>query len=109
MGSVRCHGGELLLVARHCGGTGGARGAPACPLPEIPSPFYRSEHPVMSLSVLSLLSAGAAAPDGPPAWLQFAPFALILLVMWFMIGLPQMRQQKAVSYTHLTLPTNREV
>ena len=49
----------------------------------------------MSVSLLSLLSAGAAAPDGPPAWLQFAPFALILLVMWFMIGLPQMRQQKA--------------
>ena len=52
----------------------------------------------MSISLLSLLSAGAAAagaPEGPPAWLQFAPFALILVVMWFMIGLPQIRQQKA--------------
>ena len=50
----------------------------------------------MSVSLLSLLSAGAAAaPEGPPAWLQFAPFALILVVMWFMIGLPQIRQQKA--------------
>ena len=54
---------------------------------------------VSLLSLLSLLSAGAAAPAaaaGPPAWLQFAPFALILLVMWFMIGLPQMRAQKAL-------------
>ena len=50
----------------------------------------------MSVSLLSLLAAGTAAPDGPPAWLQFAPFALILLVMWFMIGLPQMRAQKTL-------------
>ena len=53
----------------------------------------------MSLSPLSLLSAAAnaaGAPDGPPAWLQFAPFALILIVMWFLIGMPQMRAQKAL-------------
>jgi preprotein translocase subunit YajC len=52
----------------------------------------------MSLAPLSLLSAAAnaaGAADGPPAWLQFAPFVLILVVMWFLIGLPQMRQAKA--------------
>jgi preprotein translocase subunit YajC len=52
----------------------------------------------MSASLLPLLSAAAnasGAPEGPPAWLSFAPFVLILGVMWFLIGMPQMRQQKA--------------
>ncbi len=53
----------------------------------------------MSLSVLSLLSAGAAAPgasDGPPALLSMAPYLLIPVVLWFVMFQPQMRAQKAL-------------
>ena len=48
----------------------------------------------MSLSILPVLAA-AAAPDGPPAWLQFLPIVGMGLVLWFLFLRPQMQQQKA--------------
>ena len=48
----------------------------------------------MSLSILPVLAA-AAAPDGPPAWLQFLPIVGMGLVLWFLFLRPQMAQQKA--------------
>ncbi|MBU6268054.1 MAG: preprotein translocase subunit YajC [Sphingomonadales bacterium] len=48
----------------------------------------------MSLPLISVLSAAAAAADGPPAWVQFLPMVAIVGVMWFLFLRPQMRQQK---------------
>jgi len=48
----------------------------------------------MSLTTLALLDAAAAAPDGPPALLQFLPLVAMGVAMWFLFLRPQMRQQK---------------
>jgi preprotein translocase subunit YajC len=48
----------------------------------------------MTTPVLSVLAAAAAAPDGPPAWMQFLPLVAMGVIFWFLILRPQMRQQK---------------
>ena len=48
----------------------------------------------MSTSVIDILSAAATAADAPPAWLQFAPLVAMVVIFWFLILRPQMRQQK---------------
>ena len=48
----------------------------------------------MSTSVIDILSAAATAGDAPPAWLQFAPLVAMVVIFWFLILRPQMRQQK---------------
>ena len=48
----------------------------------------------MSLNTLALLDAAAAAPEGPPALLQFLPLVAMGFAMWFLFLRPQMRQQK---------------
>ena len=49
-----------------------------------------------SASMLDLLAAGsaAAAPEAPPAWLQFLPLVAMGLIFWLLILRPQMRRQK---------------
>jgi len=47
----------------------------------------------MNTAILSLLAAGAA-PEAPPAWIQFLPLVAMGLIFWFLIIRPQMRQQK---------------
>ena len=49
-----------------------------------------------SVSMLDLLAAGAgaAAPAGPPAWLQFLPLVAMGVIFWLLILRPQMRRQK---------------
>jgi len=41
-----------------------------------------------------LAAASGAAPEAPPAWIQFLPFIAIGFIFWFLILRPQMRQQK---------------
>jgi len=48
----------------------------------------------MSTPLLTILAAGAAATDGPPAWLQYLPLVAIGGMMWFLFMRPQMRQQR---------------
>ena len=48
------------------------------------------------------------AYNGPKCGLLLAPLALLLLYMTRTEG-PEALDPGAVSYTHLTLPTNREV
>lgn len=48
----------------------------------------------MSMPVLSILAAGASASDSPPAWITFAPIALVVVVMYFLVFRPQVQQQK---------------
>ena len=45
-------------------------------------------------SSLLMLLAPAAAADAPPAWLQFLPLVAMVVIFWFLILRPQMRQQK---------------
>lgn len=47
-------------------------------------------------SMLDLLAAGtaAAAPEGPPAWVQLLPLVAMGLIFWLLILRPQMRRQK---------------
>lgn len=47
----------------------------------------------MNASALHLLSAAAAGQE-PPAWMQFAPFVLMIVVIWFFMLRPQMKRQK---------------
>jgi preprotein translocase subunit YajC len=49
-----------------------------------------------SASMLDLLAAGtaAAAPEAPPAWLQFLPLVAMGVIFWLLILRPQMRRQK---------------
>jgi preprotein translocase subunit YajC len=49
-----------------------------------------------SATLLDLLAAGtaAAAPEGPPAWLQFLPLVAMGAIFWLLILRPQMRRQK---------------
>lgn len=47
----------------------------------------------MNTTTLNLLSA-AAAPDAPPAWMQFLPLVAMGVIFWFLILRPQMRRQK---------------
>ena len=48
----------------------------------------------MTSSVLSILAAGAAAAEAPPAWIQFMPLVAMGLIFWFLIIRPQMKRQK---------------
>ena len=48
----------------------------------------------MSTSILAILAAGAAAADGPPAWLQFLPLVAMGGLLYFLFLRPQMRQQR---------------
>ncbi len=43
--------------------------------------------------MLDFLSASTAA-SGPPQWLQFAPIVGMVVIFWFLIIRPQMKQQK---------------
>ena len=47
----------------------------------------------MQSSILSFLAASGAAAE-PPVWMQFVPFVLMIVVIWFLILRPQMRRQK---------------
>ena len=45
--------------------------------------------------MLDLLAASsAAAPEAPPAWLQFLPLVAMGVIFWLLILRPQMRRQK---------------
>ena len=46
--------------------------------------------------MLDLLAAAgaAAAPEAPPAWLQFLPLVAMGVIFWLLILRPQMRRQK---------------
>ena len=44
--------------------------------------------------MLDLMTAAASA-GAPPAWMQFLPFVGMILIFWFLIIRPQMKQQKA--------------
>ena len=44
--------------------------------------------------MLDFLAAGTAAA-APPGWLQFLPIVGMVVIFWFLIIRPQMRQQKA--------------
>lgn len=48
----------------------------------------------MSSSILSIMSAAAAAGDAPPAWMNFLPLVAMIAIFWFLIIRPQMRRQK---------------
>jgi preprotein translocase subunit YajC len=48
----------------------------------------------MNSSLLTVLSAAAAAGEAPPAWLQFLPLVAMVAIFWFLILRPQMRAQK---------------
>ena len=43
--------------------------------------------------MLDFLAAGTAAA-APPGWLQFLPIVGMVVIFWFLIIRPQMRQQK---------------
>ena len=43
--------------------------------------------------MLDFLAAGTSA--APPGWVQFLPIVGIMVVFWFLMIRPQMRQQKA--------------
>jgi preprotein translocase subunit YajC len=43
--------------------------------------------------MLDFLAAGSAA-GAPPGWVQFLPIVGMILIFWFLIIRPQMRQQK---------------
>ena len=44
--------------------------------------------------MLELLTAAAAAPEAPPAWINWLPIVGMVVIFWFLIIRPQMRQQK---------------
>ena len=44
--------------------------------------------------MLTILSAAAVNPAGPPAWMSFLPLVAMGFIFWFLILRPQMRQQK---------------
>ncbi|MBN8485455.1 MAG: preprotein translocase subunit YajC [Sphingomonadales bacterium] len=48
----------------------------------------------MSSSILSILSAAAAAGDAQPAWTGIVPLVAMIAIFWFLIIRPQMRRQK---------------
>lgn len=47
----------------------------------------------MQTSILNQLVAAAPA-GGPPAWAQYLPFVAMVVIFWFLILRPQMKQQK---------------
>lgn len=47
----------------------------------------------MQTSILNQLVAAAPA-GGPPAWVQYLPFVAMVVIFWFLILRPQMKQQK---------------
>ena len=48
----------------------------------------------VSLAMLDLLAAASSAADQPPAWTGWILPLGMLLILWFLIIRPQMRQQK---------------
>ena len=47
------------------------------------------------VSMLDILSAAASAGgDAPPAWISWLPILGMIVIFWFLIIRPQMRQQK---------------
>jgi len=50
----------------------------------------------MLLGFLDLLLAQAQQPEngGPPSWATWVPLVLMVVVFWFLIMVPQRRQQK---------------
>jgi len=45
--------------------------------------------------MLDILSAAASAgAEGPPAWISWLPILGMIVIFWFLIIRPQMRQQK---------------
>ncbi len=44
--------------------------------------------------MLDVLASGAGA-DAPPGWVSFLPIIGMVVIFWFLIIRPQMRQQKA--------------
>ena len=44
--------------------------------------------------MLELLAAASGAAAGPPAWLNFLPIVGMVLIFYFLLFRPQMRQQK---------------
>lgn len=41
-----------------------------------------------------LAAAGAGAAGAPPAWISFLPIVGMVVIFWFLIIRPQMKQQK---------------
>ncbi len=50
----------------------------------------------MRSTVLALLFAMGASPEGGSPWLQLIPFALVLAIFYFIILLPMKRKQQKV-------------
>jgi preprotein translocase subunit YajC len=48
----------------------------------------------MSHSLLTMLSAAAAASGAKPFWVDMIPFVGMFIVLWFLILRPQMKRQK---------------
>ena len=44
--------------------------------------------------MLEFLSAGSAAAGGQPGWISMLPLVGMVVIFWFLIIRPQMRQQK---------------
>jgi len=44
--------------------------------------------------MLDILSAAAAGAGSPPAWISWLPILGMVVIFWFLIIRPQMRQQK---------------
>jgi preprotein translocase subunit YajC len=60
-----------------------------------------ANHPIdtitdrLFLIMLDLLAAATGAADAPPAWITWAPIVGMILIFWFLIIRPQMKQHKA--------------
>ena len=48
----------------------------------------------MDSTILTILAASGAGGGEPPAWMTFMPFVAMILIFWFLILRPQMKQQK---------------
>lgn len=44
--------------------------------------------------MLELLTAAAAGPEAPPAWINWLPIVGMVVIFWFLIIRPQMKRQK---------------
>lgn len=44
--------------------------------------------------MFDILAAAAGAADAPPAWINFLPIVGMVLIFYFLLFRPQMRQQK---------------
>lgn len=60
-----------------------------------------ANHPIdtitdrLFLIMFDLLAAATGAADAPPAWITWAPIVGMILIFWFLIIRPQMKQHKA--------------